>query len=65
MEKFDYYGNLIEFEVDHDVDGTSIHIKSTSKPIEDKAEETDIIFHCKMDYSDRAEKHFLKTGTYL
>lgn len=62
---FDYYGNLIKFEVDQDVDGVTVLIISTSKPIEDDAEERDIKFHCQMDYSERAEQHFLKTGDYL
>lgn len=62
---FDYYGNQIVYEVEGDVDGVVIHIAATSKPIEDKAEQTDIEFHCHMDYLEMAEKHFLKTGTYL
>ena len=54
-EEFDYYGNLIKYEVEGDVDGIIINIISTSIPIEDTDEETDIKFHCKMDYIDREQ----------
>lgn len=63
--EFDYYGNLIKFEVNHDVDRTTVNISSTQFEIIDADERSDIEFHCGMDYHEKAEQHFLKTGTYL
>ena len=64
-DQFDYYGNIITFEVHSECDGPCVNILATSKTIEDKADENDIIFHIKSHCIDIAEKHFLKTGTYL
>lgn len=63
--EFDYYGNIIAFEAHGECDGPCINIISSSSPIEDDAEERDIIFHIREHLSYISEAHFLKTGTFL
>jgi len=62
---FDYYGNMVKYSIEGDVDGHIVTIESTQFPIEDSDEEEDIKFHCGMDYADKAHQHYLKTGEPL